>query len=104
MDRKTYKSVWSCKTCISVWGTVTVPDFSKPFEIHTDASKYQLGAVITQENKPIAFFSRKLNKAQRNYTVTELELLAIVETLKEFCSILLGQDITVYIEHKNLNI
>ncbi len=44
----------------------------------------QLGAVLTQDNRPIAFFSRKLSDAQSKYTVTELELLAIVETLKEF--------------------
>ena len=61
------------------------PDFNKPFEIYTDSSGYQLGSVVTQEEKPIAFFSRKLNKAQRNYTITERELLAIVETLKEYC-------------------
>ena len=58
--------------------------------------------MVSQDNKPIAFFSRKLNKAQRNYTVTEKELLAIVETLKEFRNILLGQDITIYTDHKNL--
>ncbi len=60
------------------------PDFTKPFEIYTDASTKQLGTVITQENRPIAFFSRKLSGAQSKYTVTKLELLAIVETLKEF--------------------
>jgi hypothetical protein len=47
------------------------PDFNAPFEIHTDASKSQLGAVISQGGKSIAFFSRKLNSAQLNYTVTE---------------------------------
>ena len=47
------------------------PNFSKKFVIHTDASDYQLGAVIAQEGKPLAFFSRKLFKAQRNYTTTE---------------------------------
>jgi hypothetical protein len=56
----------------------------KPFEIYTDASSTQLGAVITQDNMPIAFFSRKLSKTQQKYSVTALELLAIVETLKEF--------------------
>jgi hypothetical protein len=40
------------------------PDFSKPFVIHTDASHTQLGAVISQDDKPIAFYSRKLNPAQ----------------------------------------
>ena len=60
---------------------LTYPCFSKPFEIYTDASTLQLGAVITQEDRPIAFFSRKLSGAQSKYTITELELLAIVETL-----------------------
>ena len=78
------------------------PDFNKPFEIHTDASKAQLGAVISQEGHPIAFYSRKLSPAQLNYTTTERELLAIVETLKEFRNILLGQEIKVWTDHQNL--
>ena len=57
------------------------PDFNALFEIHTDASKLQLGAVISQKGKPIAFYSRKMNSAQQNYTTTEKELLSIVETL-----------------------
>ena len=72
------------------------PDFSKPFEIYTDASTLQLGAVITQDNKPIAFFSRKLSETQTRYTVTKIEHLAIVETLKEFKGMLWGQIIKVY--------
>ncbi len=62
----------------------------------------QLGAVITQGNRPIVFFSRKLSEAQSKYSVTEIELLAIVETLKEFQWILWGQTIKVYTDHKNL--
>ncbi len=60
------------------------PDYSKVFEIYTDASSKQLGAVITQDNKPIAFCSWKLSDMQPKYSVTNIELLAIVETLKEF--------------------
>ncbi len=57
------------------------PDYSKVFEIYTDASSKQPGAVITQENMPIAFFSQKLSTMQRKYSVTKIELLAIVKTL-----------------------
>jgi hypothetical protein len=52
----------------------------------------QLGAVISQDNRPIAFFSRKLSETQTKYSVTKI-LLAIVETLKEFQGMLWGQQI-----------
>ena len=47
------------------------------------------------------FFSRKLSVAQRKYSVTEIELLAIVKTLKEFKGMLWGQPIKVFTYHKN---
>jgi hypothetical protein len=79
------KSIFCCEVLLSY------PDFSKAFHIHTDASHYQLGAVISQDNCPIAFYSQKLQPAQVRYTTTERELLSIIETLKEFRNILLGQ-------------
>jgi hypothetical protein len=78
------------------------PDYSKVFEIYTDASSKQQGAIITQENRPIEIFSRKLSTMQRKYSVTEIELLAIVKTLKEFKGMLWGQSIKVYTDHTNL--
>jgi len=78
------------------------PDFAKKFVIYTDASTRQLGGVITQDNRPLAFFSRKLTKAQEKYTVTELELLSIVELLKEFKGMLLGYKVEVWTDHINL--
>ena len=58
--------------------------------------------MITQNNYPITFCSNKLSKHQQRYAVTDLELLSIVMTLKEFRSILLGQDIVICADHKNL--
>jgi RNase H-like domain found in reverse transcriptase len=81
---------------------ITHPNFNKIFEVHTDASKVQLGTCKSQEGKPVAFYGRKLNPAQVRYTTTERELLSIVETLKEFRNILLGQQIIVHTDHANL--
>ena len=69
--------------------------------LHTDASAIQLGGVITQNDKPLAFFSRKLLESQQSYTTTERELLSIVELIKEYRNMLLGQKIIVYTDHKN---
>ena len=90
------KQIVGCETLLSY------PDFKKPFEIHTDTSHTQLGVVISQNNKPIAFYSRKLQLAQTQCTTTERELLSIVKMLKEFKNILLGQQIMVYTDQKNL--
>jgi hypothetical protein len=77
------------------------PDHSKVFKIYTDISSKQLGAVITQDNRPIAFFSWKLSNTQRKYSITKIELLAIVKTLKEFKGMLWGQNIKVFTNHAN---
>jgi hypothetical protein len=90
------------KAAIAKETVLAYPDFAKPFEIYTDASSMQLGAVITQDNRPLAFFIRKLSETQQKYSVTEIELLAIVETLNEFKGMLWGQDRKVYTDHKNL--
>ena len=96
------KAFDTMKRIISRETLLSYPDFSLPFTIHTDASHLQLGAVISQNDRPIAFYSHKLNPAQVRYTTSERELLSIVETLKEFRNILLGQRIHVYTDHLNL--
>ncbi len=72
------------KATIAKEVVLAYPDFTKPLEIYIYASTMLLGAVITQGTRPIAFFSRKLSEAQAKYSVIEIKLLAIVETLKEF--------------------
>jgi hypothetical protein len=61
---------------------LTNPDYSKAFKIYTVAFSKQLGAVITQDKRPSAFFGQKLSVAQCKYSNTKFELLATVKTLK----------------------
>jgi hypothetical protein len=77
-------------------------DFEKEFHVYTDTSNKQLGSFIMQEGKPLDFYSRKLNLAQTRYTTGEKELLSIVETLKEFRDILIGQKVIVHTDHLNI--
>ncbi len=84
------KAFENVKAAIAKETVLAYLDFLKPFEVYMDASSTQLGAMITQDDRPIAFFSRKLSKTQQKYSVTEIEFLAIVETLKEFKGMLWG--------------
>jgi hypothetical protein len=90
------------KTQLAQDAILTYPQFDKPFTVYTDASDKQIGGVVTQDNKPLGYFSRKLTDTQRRYPVTEQELLAITETLKYFKHMLYGHNIIVKTDHKNL--
>ena len=98
-EQKAFEEI---KGVISEETLLMFPQFDKPFHVYTDASNYQLGAVIMQEGKPLAFYSRKLTDTQKRYTTGEQELLSIVETLKEFKNILLGQKVIVHTDHMNI--
>jgi hypothetical protein len=65
------------------------PDHNKWFDVCTDASDFQLGACIIQEEKPVAYFLQKLTKSQQNYTTMEKEMLLLLQLSKKFevCSL-----------------
>jgi RNase H-like domain found in reverse transcriptase len=80
-----------------------LPDFNKVFEIDTDESEYRVGLAIIQDKNSIAFFSKKLTAAQCNYTVGERKMLLTVETLNEFCTMILGNKLKIYTDHRKPN-
>jgi hypothetical protein len=85
------------------------PDFNKPFHLDTDASDHQLESVIMQDKNPIAFYSRKINTAQKQYRIIEREqeLFSANESCKEFKIILLGYQLPIIVftchENKTFN-
>ncbi len=81
---------------------LTYPNHNKPFHIYTNASSYQMGAYIVQDDKPVAYWSCKLNDAQQKYTVSDKELLSIVMVLTQFCIMLLGAVLHIYTDHPNI--
>jgi hypothetical protein len=82
------------------------PDFSQPFIITTDASRDAAGCILSQgevgKDLPIAFASRTFNKAERNYSTTDLEMAAIVWAVKQFRPYVLGRHFTIVTNHKPL--
>jgi len=78
--------------------------------VETDSSSFAIGAILSQthpsDNKvhPVAFFSRSLNSAERNYSIYDKELLAIVDALEHWRHLLKGSDtpFTIFSDHRNL--
>jgi hypothetical protein len=84
------------------------PDHSKRFVLDTDASAYAVGSILQQEYGdtllPVAFHSRSLTSAEKNYDIYDRELLAIVDAFKAFRYLLWGAQHTTLVrcDHNNL--
>ena len=85
-----------------------LPDPSKPFTIYSDASNFALGAVLCQVGSadncehPVAFMSRALNKAEKNYSVQEKECLAIISAIEKWRHYVDGTSFVVVTDHQSL--
>ena len=77
-------------------------DVNAPVAVATDASNSGFGAVLMQGERPVAYASRSLNAAERNYATIEKELCAILYACRKFHDFIVGQRIVVYTDHKPL--
>ncbi|GBN53915.1 Retrovirus-related Pol polyprotein from transposon 297 [Araneus ventricosus] len=87
---------------------LSLPDFSKPFALCSDASKFYLGAVLIQEDDtgfqhPVAFASRKLGPTEIKYSVCEKEALGILFAITHFKNYLYGSEFIVYCDQQSLS-
>ena len=94
------------KAAVSTAPVLALPDQSKEFIVQTDASGYATGAVLMQDfpegRRPIAFLSKKMDKAESNYPIHEQELLSIMNALRAWRHYLGGRHFTILSDHKSL--
>ena len=95
------------KECMTTPPVLRYPDYDVPFMLSTDASNVALGAILEQRDEegrvhPVAYASRVLAPAERNYTVTEREGLAVVFALKKFRHYLLPRTFHLFTDHQAL--
>ncbi|RVW59104.1 Retrovirus-related Pol polyprotein from transposon 412 [Vitis vinifera] len=105
-DEKCEKTFEELKQILTTAPIVRAPNWKLPFEVMCDASDLAMGAILGQreDGKPyvIYYAIKTLNEAQRNYTTTEKELLAVVFALDKFRAYLVGSSIVVFTDHSAL--
>ena len=102
-EQQSFNKIKQALTTAPVLG---LPDYTKPFILTTDASDLGIGAILSQKqegkDRVISYFSRPLNKAEKNYSITEKEAMAMVKSIEHFRPYLFGRRFTVITDHQAL--
>ncbi|PKI50012.1 hypothetical protein CRG98_029599 [Punica granatum] len=81
---------------------IVLHDFVQPFELHCDASKVGIGAILSQNNRPVAYFSEKLSGAKLKYNTYDVEFYAVVQAIKHWRHYLFHREFMLYTDHEAL--
>lgn len=90
------------KEAITTAPMLTLPDFSQPFHVECDASRHVVGALLSQNKKPITFFSKVLSETTLSKLIYEKELMALVLAIRHQRPYLLGQRFVVHTDQRSL--
>lgn len=101
------KKFEKCKQDLANVTLLAFPRYECPLALFCDASNFAIGSVLQQKDsklgwQPIAFYSKKLNNAQKNYSTYDRELLSIYLSIKQYRHYLDGRDFTIFTDHKPL--
>jgi len=111
LSRKDQPFSWieKCKECfeemkkrLTTTSVLVIPDTSKKFEVYCDASYQGLWCLLMQEKRLVAYASRQLKVHEKNNHTHDLELVAVVFTLKTWRHYLYGSQFQVFSDHKSL--
>jgi hypothetical protein len=81
---------------------LVLPDFQKTFQVKCDASGYAVGGVLSQDDRPVAYYSEKLDDAKLKYSTYDKEFYAIVQALKKWRHYLIPKEFVLYSDNHAL--
>jgi len=81
---------------------ITLPSFTKFFEVESGAFGVGIGAVLTQEGRPIAYFSEKLSDARRKFSTYDKEFYTIIKALEHLRHYLISRELILHFDHEAL--
>ena len=90
------------KLCLNQGEVEVLPNVNKVFQMECDAFVVRIDIVLSQDNRPVAFFNEKVCEARSNWSAYELEFFVIVQTLTQWKHYLIQRDFVVYTDHQAL--
>jgi hypothetical protein len=96
------KSFKVLKEKITEQSILVLPYFGKTFQVRCDASGLTIGAVVSQDNRSVSYFSEKLNNTKKNYSTYDKEFYAVIQALKKWRHYLIPKEFVLYSDNQTL--